>query len=77
MHIADQSIVWLRPDYHSSASISRSIDASLRVSGLTKEDVDLHCFYSCVDPHRFALGVTDAFLDAFLLFPSSQRTIWA
>ncbi len=39
----------MRPDYHSSASISRSIDASLKVSGLTKEDLDLHCIYSFVD----------------------------
>lgn len=40
------SPVWLRPDYHSSASISRSIDAALKVSNLGKHDLDLHCFYS-------------------------------
>ena len=47
---ANQRPVWLRPDYHSSPSISRSIDASLQVSGLTKEEIDLHCIYSSVTP---------------------------
>ncbi|KAF2498353.1 hypothetical protein BU16DRAFT_481187 [Lophium mytilinum] len=38
---------WERPNFHSSPCISRSIDASLQVSGLTKDDIDLYDFYSC------------------------------
>lgn len=38
--------VWLRPNFYSSPSISRSLDASLEVSGLRKEDIDLFDFYS-------------------------------
>ncbi|KAK5076677.1 hypothetical protein LTS08_005848 [Lithohypha guttulata] len=38
---------WERPDYHSSPSISRSIDAALQVSGLSKDDIDCYDFYSC------------------------------
>jgi hypothetical protein len=38
--------VWERPTYYTSPSISRSIDAGLHVSGLTKEDIDLYDFYS-------------------------------
>lgn len=41
------SAVWLRPNFHSSPSISRSIDAALEVSNLKKSDIDLHDFYSC------------------------------
>ena len=44
---ADHSIVWLRPNFHSSPSISRSIDAALEVSGVSKTDIDLLDFYSC------------------------------
>ncbi|KAK6431089.1 hypothetical protein LTR95_012754 [Oleoguttula sp. CCFEE 5521] len=43
----DSNEFWERPNYHSSPSISRSIDASLEISGLTKEDIDLYDFYSC------------------------------
>jgi hypothetical protein len=39
--------VWERPNFHSSPSISRSLDAGIKVSGLTKEDIDLYDFYSC------------------------------
>lgn len=45
-YLTTLSKVWLRPNYHSSPSIERSIDAGLRVSGLTKEDIDLYDFYS-------------------------------
>ncbi|QDS69096.1 hypothetical protein FKW77_010182 [Venturia effusa] len=43
----DASNFWERPDYHSSPSISRSIDATLTGSKLTKEQIDLYDFYSC------------------------------
>ncbi|KAF2437113.1 hypothetical protein EJ08DRAFT_602057 [Tothia fuscella] len=43
----DANNFWERPDFHSSPSISRSIDAALKVSGLSKEDIDLYDFYSC------------------------------
>ncbi|EWC48936.1 hypothetical protein DRE_00241 [Drechslerella stenobrocha 248] len=43
----DSDHFWLRPNYHSSPSISRSIDAALKVSNLTKTDIDLYDLYSC------------------------------
>jgi hypothetical protein len=43
----DADEFWLRPNFHSSPSISRSIDASLRVSGTRKEDIDIFDIYSC------------------------------
>jgi hypothetical protein len=41
------ALVWLRPNFHSSPSISRSLDAALDVSQLKKDDIDLYDFYSC------------------------------
>ena len=41
-------LVWERPDFHSSPSIVRSIDACLEICGLAKEQLDLYDFYSCV-----------------------------
>ncbi len=38
--------VWQRPDFHSSPSISRSIDACLDEAGLRMEQVDLYDLYS-------------------------------
>ncbi|KAJ9608246.1 hypothetical protein H2200_007234 [Cladophialophora chaetospira] len=43
----DSNNFWDRPNFHTSPSIARSIDAALSISGLTKEDIDLHDFYSC------------------------------
>ncbi|KIX05726.1 uncharacterized protein Z518_03698 [Rhinocladiella mackenziei CBS 650.93] len=43
----DSPNFWERPNYFSSPSIERSIDAGLRVSGLVKDDIDLFDFYSC------------------------------
>ena len=43
----DADEFWKRPDFHSSPSISRSIDASLRVSGVSKDEIDLVDIYSC------------------------------
>ncbi|KIW24683.1 uncharacterized protein PV07_10385 [Cladophialophora immunda] len=43
----DSSNFWERPNFFTSPSIERSIDAGLQVSGLTKEDIDLFDFYSC------------------------------
>jgi hypothetical protein len=40
--------VWDRPNFYSSPSITRSLDAALVVSGLRKEQVDLFDFYSSV-----------------------------
>ena len=59
------SLVWLRPDYHSSASISRSIDVGLHVSGLSKADVDLHCLYSYVRRTTVKRALTDIFFQMF------------
>lgn len=46
--VADDHVhaVWERPNYHSSPSISRSLDACLEVSGLAKEQISLFDFYS-------------------------------
>lgn len=43
----DSSEFWLRPNFHSSPSISRSIDAALSVSGTDKAELDLIDIYSC------------------------------
>ena len=40
--------VWQRPDFHSSPSISHSLLAALKTSGLTKDEIDLFDFYSFV-----------------------------
>ncbi|PBP17674.1 acetyl-CoA acetyltransferase [Diplocarpon rosae] len=39
--------VWERPNFHSSPAISKSLDAGLRVSDVTKEEIDLFDFYAC------------------------------
>ncbi|KAL2059554.1 hypothetical protein ABVK25_000847 [Lepraria finkii] len=43
----DSDSFWERPNYYSSPSISRSLDACLEISGLTKEQIDVFDFYSC------------------------------
>lgn len=43
----DADEFWKRPNFYSSPSISRSIDASLKVSGATKEEMDIVDIYSC------------------------------
>ncbi|KAH7399397.1 hypothetical protein BKA66DRAFT_406370 [Pyrenochaeta sp. MPI-SDFR-AT-0127] len=43
----DSDEFWKRPNFYSSPSISRSIDASLKASGVTKEDIGLVDIYSC------------------------------
>ncbi|KAH7408417.1 hypothetical protein DE146DRAFT_646182 [Phaeosphaeria sp. MPI-PUGE-AT-0046c] len=43
----DSSEFWLRPNFHTSPSISRSIDAALSVSSTEKTDLDLIDIYSC------------------------------
>lgn len=40
-------LVWARPEFWWSPSISHSIDAGLEASGLEKDDIDLYDFYSC------------------------------
>ncbi|OCL03137.1 hypothetical protein AOQ84DRAFT_326442 [Glonium stellatum] len=44
---SDSSDFWERPNFYTSPSISRSIDASLEISGLSKDHIDLFDFYSC------------------------------
>jgi hypothetical protein len=43
----DASEFWLRPDFHSSPSISRSIDAALSVANTSASELDLLDIYSC------------------------------
>lgn len=43
----DSKNFWERPDFYTSPSISRSIDATLKGSNLKKEQIDLYDFYSC------------------------------
>jgi acetyl-CoA acetyltransferase len=45
--IKDADEFWKRPNYYTSPSISRSLDACLSVSKIAKEDIDLYDFYSC------------------------------
>lgn len=39
-------LVWERPNFYSSPSISDTLDAVLSVSGVRKEQIDLYDFYS-------------------------------
>lgn len=43
----DSNDFWERPNYHSSPAISKSLDACLQWSGLSKDQIDLFDFYSC------------------------------
>lgn len=43
----DADEFWRRPNFYSSPSISRSIDATLHVSDTKKEDIDIFDIYSC------------------------------
>jgi hypothetical protein len=43
----DSSEFWLRPNFHSSPSISRSIDAALSVANTSAAELDLLDIYSC------------------------------
>jgi hypothetical protein len=43
----DADEFWKRPNFYSSPSISRSIDTSLKISGTSKEELDLIDIYSC------------------------------
>jgi len=43
----DSAAFWQRPNFDSSPSIKRSINAALRVSGLLKNQIDLFDLYSC------------------------------
>jgi hypothetical protein len=43
----DTDEFWKRPNFYSSPSISCSIDISLKVSGISKEELDLIDIYSC------------------------------
>lgn len=44
---SDSADFWRRPNFYTSPSISHSLDAALRISGVSKADVDLFDFYSC------------------------------
>ncbi|KAG9230815.1 hypothetical protein BJ875DRAFT_139348 [Amylocarpus encephaloides] len=44
---SDSDKFWERPNFYSSPSISSSLDAGLKVSGLKKEEIDIFDFYSC------------------------------
>ncbi|PMD62376.1 acetyl-CoA acetyltransferase [Hyaloscypha bicolor E] len=44
---SDSRNFWERPNFHSSAAISKSLDEGLKSSGLTKEQIDIFDFYSC------------------------------
>ncbi|CAG8976842.1 hypothetical protein HYALB_00012659 [Hymenoscyphus albidus] len=43
----DSAHFWERPNYFASPAISKSLDAGLEVSGLTKDDIGIFDFYSC------------------------------
>ncbi|OCK74214.1 hypothetical protein K432DRAFT_311184 [Lepidopterella palustris CBS 459.81] len=43
----DSDHFWERPNFYTCPSISRSIDSSLEVCGLTKDQIDMFDFYSC------------------------------
>ncbi|OWP00589.1 hypothetical protein B2J93_6026 [Marssonina coronariae] len=39
--------IWERPNFHSSPALARSLDEALRVSGTSRDEIDLFDFYSC------------------------------
>ena len=43
----ENAVVWERPNFYSSPSIARSLDAGMEVSGLKKDEIDFYDFYSC------------------------------
>lgn len=63
--------VWERPNYHSSPSISRSLDACLEICGLSKDRIDLFDFYSCVT-HAYCSRVIHGLILIAAASPSSQ-----
>ncbi|CZT11141.1 uncharacterized protein RCO7_05574 [Rhynchosporium graminicola] len=44
---SDATNFWQRPNFHSSPAISKSLDEGLRVSGVSKDEIDIFDFYSC------------------------------
>ncbi|KAG4415106.1 hypothetical protein IFR04_011743 [Cadophora malorum] len=44
---SDDTDFWQRPNFHSSPAISKSLDEGIRVSGVTKDEIDIFDFYSC------------------------------
>ncbi|KIW07438.1 uncharacterized protein PV09_02278 [Verruconis gallopava] len=44
---SDADHFWERPNFYHAPAISRSIDAALQMSNLSKDDIDLYDFYSC------------------------------
>ncbi|KAF2679380.1 acetyl-CoA acetyltransferas-like protein [Lentithecium fluviatile CBS 122367] len=44
---SDSEYFWHRPNFYSSPSISQSLDATLAITNLSKDDIDLYDFYSC------------------------------
>ncbi|CAG7940051.1 unnamed protein product [Penicillium nalgiovense] len=61
----DSPNFWERPNFYSSPSISRSLDAAIEVSGLRREEIDLYDFYSCfpivpkIAAHVLGLPITN------------------
>jgi hypothetical protein len=45
--LANPDLVWDRPNFYYSPSISRSLDAGLAISNLDKNEIDIYDFYSC------------------------------
>lgn len=60
----DSDDFWLRPNFHSSPSISRSLDAALRIADTPGASIDLFDFYSCfpivpkLAAHHLGLPIT-------------------
>jgi hypothetical protein len=44
---SDSADFWKRPNFYTSPSMSRSLDASLAMTGVTASEIDLFDFYSC------------------------------
>lgn len=63
-------LVWERPNFHSSPSISRSLDACLQICGMAKEQIDFFDFYSYTD--QGTLETILALNLGIVAFPSSQ-----
>ena len=67
--------VWERPNFYSSPSISRSLDAGLEISGLAKDNIDTFDFYSFVPLNILHRNILTFVAVAFLLFQNSHVNI--
>ena len=63
------TLVLRRPNFFSSASLTKSIDHCLQTSGLDKEEIDVYDIYSCVRRLHFLTHVANLSSRCFPIVP--------